>query len=115
MKRANILATLMGIGSTGLLGIVAMTIAPVAQAGDATNCLILRDTQYGGTELYNRCDLEVEATWCHYDDNGCVRFNNSWTIAAGDGYPIAKGRVLYSGCAGANSIARKQGTSVYCE
>jgi hypothetical protein len=116
MKHTNFLATFLGLGCVGLCGMTA--VAPVAQAQlhprSATNCVVIRKGDFMAQEIYNRCDGAIEVTWCFYSDNNCVRFDSRTTIGAGRSYPIPAGQVLYSACAGANSIARTSGTSVQC-
>jgi hypothetical protein len=114
MKLAPIFATFLGTSSLGLFSLGAVTIAPAAQAG-SNNCLVGRVNRFNGHEIYNRCNVAVEAAWCYYADNNCVRYDNTWTIYPGQSYPVSDKAMLFSGCHGENSIARIRGTTLECE
>lgn len=89
---------------------------PMAHADAVPQCVIVRARDYGdGQELYNRCDGEVEVTWCTFDDNGCSRYNNQWTLGAGDSHPIGRGRVQLIACAGRNSVSSRGPKQIVCE
>ncbi len=112
MKIGSVFAA--AIGAASLFAGTAVPFASVAQAGNADFCLVARERGNGGQELYNRCQEPVEAAWCHYDDNYCARFNNSWTIGPQQSYPVESGTMLYAACRGANSIARISRTFLEC-
>lgn len=86
-------------------------------AGDATSCLDIRKNQFGGQELFNKCEYPVEAIWCYYGDrNRCTRYDNQLTIGPGNSYGlIANKQILLAGCMGADSVARKSGTTYWCK
>ena len=116
----NIRTAFAAAGSTTLLAWSSMTAMPMysaaAQAEGANHCVILRNRDYGsGQELYNRCNGELEVTWCLSSENGCSRFNNTWTLGPGESYPVGSGYVEWSACAGANSLRHGGPKTVYCD
>jgi hypothetical protein len=116
MKRTNILATFLGMSSLGLFCLTA--VAPAAEAQShprsATNCVVIRAGDFMAQEIYNACDSAIEVAWCFYQDNNCSRFDSRTTIAGGRSYPVPAGQLLFSACAGRDSIARIKGTAVNC-
>lgn len=87
-----------------------------AMAGNATQCLSIQTNAYGGAELFNSCNIVIEAKWCYMDENACRTYDNQWTIQPGRGYPIKNNKeVRYAACAGANSFKRVEGLTFWCE
>lgn len=85
------------------------------RAENAKSCIIVRDRNGGGQELFNLCAEEVEVAWCVYGTRTCMKFTDRWTFGARDSHPIEAGPVIYDACRGANSIKRNTGTSLECE
>jgi len=91
---------------------VSLTYTPEVQAAEVNHCVILRARRGGGQELHNRCNGEVEVTWCEDD---CSRYDNQVTIRAGGSYPVGDGHISMVACAGRNSVHHYGGTRVKCE
>lgn len=102
--------------TTWLLAIPAATFTPRVQAsGNAYTCVRVRVTSSGGQELVNTCNEKVEVTWCVYGHPGtCMKYTDTWTLGAGESYPIESGPVNWDACRGANSI-RTTKYGIECE
>ena len=87
--------------------LIALLASGTVVAGDATQCVSLRDKQ-----LYNNCDVTISVLWCVIGDgNNCARgLDNESDINPGQsisatplGHPGASIQVRYAACAGSNT------------
>ena len=103
-----------GLHSASLLmtsGGVLPLYAPIAHAGPAHYCVILRDRNGGGQEFFNTCSDTVTVVWC---DGVCSRYNNMVNIAGRGTFSVSDDTVEYDVCAGRDS-AHVNGKRVTCD
>jgi hypothetical protein len=99
-----------------LVGAVLVLSASAAWAGSAGYCLhVVSANNISGRALKNDCNEDVEASWCY--GVGC-KLNNTWTIRAGQEFPLegpsAGAFVNYDACSGANSIKSYASYGLVC-